>query len=106
MPNACALRAQVVRGNSIVMMEALEKLWSEVRPASSHPSPHAPVYANRTLKGTPYDPAPLMTVHAPSHRVAPPDHASPLPGAQAVRLRRPMITSALPTAALPHSDPV
>ena len=32
----CAMRAvltpclQVVRGNSIVMMEALEKLWSEV----------------------------------------------------------------------------
>ena len=25
------MRVQVVRGNSIVMMEALEKLWSEVR---------------------------------------------------------------------------
>ena len=31
MRNACAMRVQVVRGNSIVMMEALEKLWSEVR---------------------------------------------------------------------------
>ena len=35
MRNACATHVQcvwqVVRGNSIVMMEALEKLWSEVR---------------------------------------------------------------------------